>query len=80
MILCQANIVRRDPREEKSIRIERVETSDLKSGSRTRTFLEHSTIMKTLLKVVGVLGVSLIMAGTQLSYRKQLRQLPTDHR
>ena len=43
--------------------IKRVETSDLKNGGRTRTFLERSTVMKILLKVVGVLGVSLIMAG-----------------
>lgn len=29
----------------------------------TRSFLERSTVMKTLLKTVGVLGVSLVMSG-----------------
>ena len=43
--------------------MQRVKTSDLKNGGRTRTFLERSAVMKVLLKVVGVLGVSLIMAG-----------------
>ena len=61
--LRQANIVRRDPREEKFIKLERVETSKLKNGNRTRTFLERSATMKALLKVIGVLGVSLVMAG-----------------
>lgn len=44
--------------------MERVKTSDLKYGKTTRSFLERSTIMKSLLKVVGVLGVSLVMSGS----------------
>lgn len=60
----QAHIVRRDPREESMIRMERVRTADLKPSSKsTRSFIEGSTVMKTLLKVVGVLGVSLVMSG-----------------
>ena len=61
----QANIVRRDPREERGIKMERVRTGELKPSSKnTRTFMERSSFMKVLLKIVGVLGVSLVMSGT----------------
>lgn len=47
------------------IKMERVKSVDLKASSKsTRSFIEGSTFMKTLLKVVGVLGVSLVMSGT----------------
>ena len=47
-----------------TIRMERVKSSDLKPTSRSaRTFIERSSVVKTLLKVVGVLGVSLVMSG-----------------
>lgn len=63
-ICGQANIVRRDPREETTVKMERVKSSDLKSTNKvTRSFLERSGVMKALLKVVGVLGVSLVMSG-----------------
>ncbi|KAL9600862.1 MAG: hypothetical protein Q9219_002904 [cf. Caloplaca sp. 3 TL-2023] len=63
MVNPQANIVRRDPREEQLIKIERVHTSSLPTSSRfTRELLERSSIMKAILKVVGVLGVSLVMS------------------
>lgn len=56
--------MRRDPREEQTIKMERVLTSDLKRTSKsTRSFIERSTTMKMLLKIVGVLGVSLVMSG-----------------
>ena len=56
--------MRRDPREERSIKMERVKTSELKTGSKSaRNFMERSAFMKGLLKVVGVLGVSLVMSG-----------------
>ncbi|KAL8745452.1 MAG: hypothetical protein Q9190_002413 [Brigantiaea leucoxantha] len=59
-----ANIVRRDPREEVGIKMERVETSNLPTASKaTRTFLEQSSPLKAFLKVVGVFGVSLVMSG-----------------
>ena len=60
----QANIVRRDPREERGIKMERVKTNELNQGSKSaRNFMERSEFMKALLKVVGVLGVSLVMSG-----------------
>ncbi|KAL9099427.1 MAG: hypothetical protein Q9163_005073 [Psora crenata] len=63
-----ANIVRRDPREERSIKMERVQTSDLAyTNKHTRSFLERSAIMKTLLKVIGVFGVSLVMSDGVLT-------------
>lgn len=44
--------------------MERVQTSSLPVTSKyTRSFLERSTLVKTILKVVGVLGVSLVMSG-----------------
>ncbi|KAK4692809.1 KUP system potassium uptake protein, partial [Lecanoromycetidae sp. Uapishka_2] len=63
-----ANIVRRDPREERSIKMERINTSDLKPGNKhARSFMERSRGMKALLKVVGVLGVSLVMSDGVLT-------------
>ncbi|KAL9126571.1 MAG: hypothetical protein Q9217_004401 [Psora testacea] len=63
-----ANIVRRDPREEMTIKMERVLTSDLSSPNKyTRSFLEKSIVMKTLLKIVGVFGVSLVMSDGVLT-------------
>ena len=55
--------MRRDPREEKSVKMERINTEALKTGQHTRTFMEKNVFMKGLLKVVGVLGVSLVMSG-----------------
>ena len=44
--------------------MERVTTNELNQSSKsTRNFMERSTFMKMLLKVVGVLGVSLVMSG-----------------
>lgn len=60
----QANIVRRDPREERTIKMERSLSTDLNRTTRsTRSFLERSGFMKAILKIVGVLGVSLVMSG-----------------
>ena len=59
----QARIVRRDPREEHLVKMERVRTSDLKGSSKSaRQFLEKSKIAQVFLKVIGVLGVSLVMS------------------
>lgn len=45
----------------------RVKTADLQPGSKSiRSFIENSTMTKTLLKVLGVFGVSLVMSGTLL--------------
>lgn len=44
--------------------MERAQSLDLKSTSRsTRSLLERSGFLKTLLKIIGVLGVSLVMSG-----------------
>ena len=57
--------MRRDPREERTIKMERVKSNELKPGSKSaRKLMERSAFLKALLKVVGVLGVSLVMSGT----------------
>lgn len=67
LMLGQANIVRRDPREEMVIRLQRVKSSELDPTSQSaRSFIENSTFVKTVLKIVGVLGVSLVMSGMLL--------------
>ncbi len=44
--------------------MERVLTRELKPSSKhTRNFIERNAFMKVFLKVVGVLGVSLVMSG-----------------
>ena len=44
--------------------MERVRTSELKMGGKTtRNFVEGNRLVKFFLKVVGVLGVSLVMSG-----------------
>lgn len=44
--------------------MERVMTNELGSSSKSaRNFMERSAAMKAFLKVVGVLGVSLVMSG-----------------
>lgn len=44
--------------------MERVTTNELSTGSKSaRNFMEKSAVMKALLKIVGVLGVSLVMSG-----------------
>ncbi len=64
----QANIVKRDPREEASVRIERIDTDDLRSGAKTtRNFIERSRIAQYLLRTLGVFGVSLIMSDGVLT-------------
>ena len=56
--------MRRDPREERTIKMERVKSNELSTGSKSaRNFMEKSAVMKALLKIVGVLGVSLVMSG-----------------
>ena len=56
--------MRRDPREERGIKMERALTGELKPSSKhTRNFVERNAFMKVFLKIVGVLGVSLVMSG-----------------
>lgn len=63
------NIARnRDPREAAMIRMERYGTNDLKSGGKSlRGFLESSKFCQIMLQVVGVLGVSMVMADGVLT-------------
>ena len=50
------------------VKMERYQTSDLKpAGLSIRSFVENSTIVKILLKVVGVMGVSLIISDGVLT-------------
>jgi KUP system potassium uptake protein len=54
-----ANIVKRDPKEESMVKIERYQSADLKTSPRiVRSGIENSRVMKAILKIVGVLGVS----------------------
>ena len=47
------------------VKMERVHTSDLRwTGKSARTFMERSSLMKLVLKIIGVLGVSLVMSGS----------------
>lgn len=63
-----ANIVRRDPREEWTVKMQRVVSSELgKPALKTRNFMERSRVMQWLLKIVGVLGVALVMSDGVLT-------------
>lgn len=63
-----ANISRRDPREQSMIKMERVLTSELDRPSRDfRSMIEKSRFAKALLKIIGVVGVSLVMADGVLT-------------
>jgi len=74
-----ADIVRRDPAESSTtsggasdatdgVRLDRHKTGDMTPGGRTvRNFLERSPTAQLLLKVVGVLGVSMVMADGVLT-------------
>ncbi|KAF7506602.1 hypothetical protein GJ744_011639 [Endocarpon pusillum] len=58
-----ANIIKRNPLEEATVKMERVLSADLPFASKsTRNFIERSRIVKFLLKVTGVFGVSLVMS------------------
>ncbi|EXJ76075.1 uncharacterized protein A1O5_00583 [Cladophialophora psammophila CBS 110553] len=58
-----ANIVRRDPREEQLVRIERHIASELgRSAQKTRGLMERSRATQWLLKILGVFGVALVMS------------------
>lgn len=59
-----ANIVRRDPNVAGTVKMERHLTGDMKPAAKSlRSLLEHSSIARNILKVIGVLGVSMVMAG-----------------
>lgn len=60
----QARIGGDDPNSSRAIRLERYMSTDMKPTNRgVRDFLEHSRFAKSALKIIGVCGVALIMAG-----------------
>lgn len=63
-----SHIAKRDPKEESMVKMERYLSSDMKTPGRTfRTGMENSAIAKAMLKIVGVLGVSMIMSDGVLT-------------
>ncbi|KAK9367917.1 potassium transporter-domain-containing protein [Lipomyces kononenkoae] len=63
-----SNIVRRDPNTAGTVKMERYLTGDMKlAGKNLRSFIEHSRVARTALKVIGVLGVSMVMADGVLT-------------
>jgi len=63
-----ANIANRDPREATMIRMERQLTQDLsRSTKRVRSTLENTRFFRGLLKTIGVLAVSMVMADGVLT-------------
>ncbi|ORY66088.1 potassium transporter-domain-containing protein [Pseudomassariella vexata] len=63
-----ANITERDPREAQLIKMERHKTQDLHRPNQTiRSRIEKSKFTRGLLKVVGVLAVSMVMADGVLT-------------
>ena len=58
-----AHIVRRDPNLAGTVQMDRHLTNDLKPANNgIRTFIENSRIARVALKILGVLGVSMVMA------------------
>lgn len=63
-----ANIVRRDPREQQMVRMERHITHELgKPAQKTRNLMERSRFLQWMLKIVGVFGVALVMSDGVLT-------------
>jgi KUP system potassium uptake protein len=64
-----AHISKRDPREATMIKMERQLTQDIKSRSTktVRSTMEKSSIFRNLLKTIGVLSVSMVMADGVLT-------------
>lgn len=59
-----ANIIRRDPNTAGTVKMERHLTNDLKPLNKgIRTFIEGSVVARITLKILGVLGVSMVMVS-----------------
>jgi KUP system potassium uptake protein len=59
-----ANIVRKNPNITGTVHMERHLTGELKPTAKNlRHVIEHNAIARNALKVVGVLGVTMVMAG-----------------
>ena len=62
------NIAHRSPELANGVPLDRYRTDDLKTGGKSlRYFLEHSRVSKLGLQLVGVLGVSMVMADGMLT-------------
>ena len=62
-VQVQANITRKDPKAASMIKMERYLSSDMKPSNRSvRSILERSAVTRSMLKLLGVTGVSLIIA------------------
>lgn len=58
-----ANIVEKDPNQSGTVKMERYMTGDLGGANKgVRNLLERSSICKVILKVLGVVGVSMVIA------------------
>jgi len=58
-----ANIVQRDPNVSGTVKMERHLTNDMKPLNKSvRNFLERSKIARIALKILGVLGVAMVMS------------------
>ncbi|RFU27868.1 hypothetical protein B7463_g8467, partial [Scytalidium lignicola] len=63
-----AHITQRDPREASLIKMERYKTGDLEPPTRhLRSIIEKSGFLRVLLKVIGVLAVSMVMSDGVLT-------------
>ncbi|KAI4868647.1 potassium transporter [Hypoxylon rubiginosum] len=63
-----ARLTDRDPREERLVKMERHETGDMRASNRTlRSSMEQSKFMRGLLKTIGVLAVSMVIADGVLT-------------
>ena len=63
-----ANITNRDPREEPLVRMQRYKSNDLPSANqKLRKAVEHSKFFKAILKVMGVLAVSMVISDGVLT-------------
>ncbi|CAF9905572.1 MAG: hypothetical protein GOMPHAMPRED_003266 [Gomphillus americanus] len=63
-----ANITNRDPREQSLIKMRRYKTGDLNPTTRSiRNKIEESKFIKSILKVIGVLAVSMVMSDGVLT-------------
>jgi KUP system potassium uptake protein len=63
-----AHIVRRDPNLAGTVKMDRHLTNDLKPmNNGIRTFIENSRTARVALKILGVLGVSMVMAYVEIT-------------
>jgi KUP system potassium uptake protein len=58
-----AHIVRRDPNVQGSLRLDRYHTRDMKPANKgIRTMIENSRLARVVLRILGVLGVAMVMS------------------